>query len=390
LEQLRHLSTEVEQCREHALQLLQMEEAADVAAPREVGPAEVSSPGNKKASMLGWQPHDDSGLCSDKAAGENEVLDEDQSTAVGSSPCTQMDTSSSSDQDELFVRAWPSWLSSVGSIDGDDCSPFEASVMFEKHSGYISVYGDLLVAEMTVEDAKKTAVQILGCKGFTFEGEDFGGPLHIYFKNKFDNVKSADWTSYRLGDATTAKAPPITAELSEVEVVPIATLSPSIEKLPISAEVPAAQMPSTAMLSPVEEKVLARSESPAVETAQQVFKTDELPEVADPFAAMTEDMELALFADLAEGSLLSASGSKAVAPTASLDSVNSTHAGSEQGRRSSAFSLGSEESVESLWPAQVATSKQQSARRSVPIIWWGVEDEMPEPEDPFASLAEGL
>lgn len=385
-EQLRHLSTDVEQCREHALQVLQLEEAADSRAPQQVGRVEVSTPRRTKASMLWRQSHDDSSLCSDKAAGENEMVDDDQLTTIGSSPCTQTDTSSSSDQDERFVPAWPLL---AGDVDGDDGCADEAWVLFEKHSGFISVYGDLLVAEMTVEDAKNTAMEILGCKGFTFEGEDVGEPLRIYFKNKFDNVTSADWTSYRLGDGSTAKARPVNVELPASEVALSGTMRPLVEKHQISAGQPAAHLPSAAVLTPAEETVIASSESPMPERGQQVFKTDELPEAADPFVAINEDIGLPFFADLAEGSLHSASGSKDAASAGSVDFVRSTHASSEHGQGLSANLLDSDESVESLGPMQGSTSKQHSARRSVPIIWWGVEDEMPEPEDPFASLAEG-
>merc|ERR1711957_1035888 len=71
---------------------------------------------------------------------------------------------------------------------------------FERHSGYISEGGDLLEAKMTLQEAKKKALELNGCRGFTFNGEaDSDGRLYVYFKSKFDNADASGWTSYSFG-----------------------------------------------------------------------------------------------------------------------------------------------------------------------------------------------
>jgi len=69
---------------------------------------------------------------------------------------------------------------------------------FSLHHGYLSEGSDLLWQSMTVEEAKRKAAMLPGCKGFCFEGVDMGGSLEICFKGKWDFNASADWTSYRL------------------------------------------------------------------------------------------------------------------------------------------------------------------------------------------------
>ena len=68
--------------------------------------------------------------------------------------------------------------------------------------GHISAGGDISVARMTVEEAKRKAERMKGCKGFCFLGPktiDPTEPVEIYFKRKWDNaIGKRCWTSFKL------------------------------------------------------------------------------------------------------------------------------------------------------------------------------------------------
>lgn len=52
---------------------------------------------------------------------------------------------------------------------------------------------------MTVEAAKKKAMEMRNCKGFCFVGDKTDGVVEVFFKSKWDiNQKDSAWTSYRL------------------------------------------------------------------------------------------------------------------------------------------------------------------------------------------------
>lgn len=88
---------------------------------------------------------------------------------------------------------------------------------FVKQRGYIASGSDLLVAEMTVEEATKKAKEIHGCRGFTFSGVDAGGRHEVFFKGKVDGLNSADWTSYILQEAEISTTSNISIEDYDVE-----------------------------------------------------------------------------------------------------------------------------------------------------------------------------
>jgi len=70
-------------------------------------------------------------------------------------------------------------------------------VVFEKHKGsYISSGGDLLVATLTLEQARKQAATLENCRGFCFKGREADGPMKIYFKDHSRVYAEGDWTSY--------------------------------------------------------------------------------------------------------------------------------------------------------------------------------------------------
>jgi len=70
-------------------------------------------------------------------------------------------------------------------------------VVFEKHKGsYISSGGDLLVATLTLEQARKQAATLENCRGFCFKGREVDGPMKIYFKDHSRVYAAGDWTSY--------------------------------------------------------------------------------------------------------------------------------------------------------------------------------------------------
>ena len=68
--------------------------------------------------------------------------------------------------------------------------------------GYISGGGDISVARMTVEEAKRKAERMKGCKGFCFLRPETTDPnefVEIHFKRKWDNAISKPcWTSFKL------------------------------------------------------------------------------------------------------------------------------------------------------------------------------------------------
>lgn len=63
--------------------------------------------------------------------------------------------------------------------------------------GFISDGGDILVAKMTVEEARIKCTELPDCKGFCHRGPATSEPRTIYFKNKFDN-HPGDWTSFKV------------------------------------------------------------------------------------------------------------------------------------------------------------------------------------------------
>lgn len=75
---------------------------------------------------------------------------------------------------------------------------FKPAAQVEKHgeAGYLDAGGDLLVEDMTVEDAIKKAATLPGCKGFTFNGSGTG-KMTMYFKDHFQFSAASDWTSYK-------------------------------------------------------------------------------------------------------------------------------------------------------------------------------------------------
>ena len=65
--------------------------------------------------------------------------------------------------------------------------------------GYISEGGDLLMETLTLEEAKRKAVTLRGCRGFCFRGPITKEPVEIIFKSKWDNaVGNHQWTSFKL------------------------------------------------------------------------------------------------------------------------------------------------------------------------------------------------
>lgn len=62
---------------------------------------------------------------------------------------------------------------------------------------YIPAGGDLLEDVVTVEDAKKKALEIDGCRGFCFEGEDSGALVKVFFKNSCETFAGEGWTTYK-------------------------------------------------------------------------------------------------------------------------------------------------------------------------------------------------
>lgn len=77
-----------------------------------------------------------------------------------------------------------------------------ASPTLEKCGGfYIPAGGDLLEDTMTVEDAKQKALEMDGCGGFCFEGEDSGAPVKVFFKNNSETFAGEGWTTYKCPEA---------------------------------------------------------------------------------------------------------------------------------------------------------------------------------------------
>ncbi|KAJ9456118.1 hypothetical protein DIPPA_18279 [Diplonema papillatum] len=70
--------------------------------------------------------------------------------------------------------------------------------------GYIAAGGNLVAGKMTIDEAKKKALQNPACLGFTFEGQP--GPSNkptIWLKNKYPEGKGLEepdsgWTSYKV------------------------------------------------------------------------------------------------------------------------------------------------------------------------------------------------
>lgn len=69
---------------------------------------------------------------------------------------------------------------------------------FSLHRGYITRGGDLLRQTITVEEAKRKAARLPGCKGFCFSGVDTGAAMDIFFKDKWDFNEGGGWSSYRI------------------------------------------------------------------------------------------------------------------------------------------------------------------------------------------------
>jgi len=106
-----------------------------------------------------------------------------------------------SDSDDLYSVCLP-----VTFDDGESSRRFSESkgdnrehelrVTFVKHEGFISKGGDLHLEVMTIEEAKRKAMNLKGCSGFCFSGEERAGPMKIFFKSKWD-CHGNGWTAYR-------------------------------------------------------------------------------------------------------------------------------------------------------------------------------------------------
>jgi len=83
---------------------------------------------------------------------------------------------------------------------------------FTAFAGCISPGGDLLVAEMTVNEAKAWCHTLQGCQGFCFKGsaDDADAAVKVYFKNKWDLVLSPSdgsaWVAFRCEEASEPQA----------------------------------------------------------------------------------------------------------------------------------------------------------------------------------------
>lgn len=196
------------------------------------------------------------------------------------------------------------------------------------------------------ESKANVAVDVAAEDEVTIEGSCLQLGASFGDQDKFDNVESTDWTSYSVSSA-------------------VATATVDV--------------PSSSTATPASDTCCSNGRLEAV----------------DPFAALAaglndEIFAIAPFADLAERSLLSVSEIKGAERTSSMDSAGSTHPGSFRGRNGSVVSLGSEESLEAQrQAAPTAESKAlQGPRlaRTVPVIPWGIEDELPVVDDPLATL----
>ena len=91
---------------------------------------------------------------------------------------------------------------------------------------------------MTLENAKKKAAELEGCKGFCFKGSDpkEGEKVEVLFKNKFDTKQESNpWTTYEVRqDAIKLKLTGlkgITDDQVEVMLAPLCRTGCFIEKL---------------------------------------------------------------------------------------------------------------------------------------------------------------
>jgi len=83
-------------------------------------------------------------------------------------------------------------------------------VTLEKCDGfYIPAGGDLQEDTLTVEDAKKKALELDGCKGFCFEGEDSGAPVKVFFKDNCETFAGEGWTTYKCPEEFVEEEPEI-------------------------------------------------------------------------------------------------------------------------------------------------------------------------------------
>jgi hypothetical protein len=382
-EMLQHLSTDVEQCRELALHVLEFEQNLERDPKAAFDPVEIP--------------------------------EEDQVTVAGS--CSVADASSS-DQDEQFAAAWPPVT--VANDDGPEAMNIPSEQLAtDCPRNNLPVHKPIIDIDTALEIVNP-AIVIDVDTALIVEGID--AAVEVSPQEMLSKQCQAEC-------APAVEAPPISVELPTTEMLPSAGATPPLEELPVGIELREVDVFATGQVPEAAHLFAALDEGPNDTSPETMsaFRTDELAEAAhlfaapaedsrdkfaeaaafaavcrtdgsveagDPFAAIAQGLdecpETAPFADLAEGSLLSFSENKVGGRTWSLDSVGSTCFESTRGRGESVASLGSMEASHSLRQMEtMSISKQPEVRRTVPIIWWGVEDELPEPEDPFASLAEG-
>lgn len=108
--------------------------------------------------------------------------------------------------DDSFLRVWrfsgAQGFEEQGAqpttSDGPSVFQNPSEKALERVEGFISAGGDLHVQRLTVAEAKAKAKELAGCLGFCFSGPDTGEPVDVFFKGKWDNSPSGDWTSYRV------------------------------------------------------------------------------------------------------------------------------------------------------------------------------------------------
>lgn len=92
---------------------------------------------------------------------------------------------------------------------------------FERSSGFIGQKGKLHNEELTVEQAKKKALTIPGCKGFTYKGTfedaDSGNSVRVFFESHsgISISEVVDWTAYTLKAGAVVTADSLSKEQVE-------------------------------------------------------------------------------------------------------------------------------------------------------------------------------
>jgi hypothetical protein len=92
------------------------------------------------------------------------------------------------------IATWARWDPQRARMAYKSCSN-EVEIPFQQRHGYIPRGGDVLVATMTVEEAKMKCTQLPSCLGFTFRGAMTADPVQVHFKNK-DNIEGEGWTTF--------------------------------------------------------------------------------------------------------------------------------------------------------------------------------------------------